>query len=273
MWLMHPIDRDDVQSARRGVALLLTASALWYAALLTVAAVGSGPVLEKVQGKFQELPEGPRNVVPLLVLIAAWGLSGGLRLLGYRLARSLAGALGTPESVTLALLGAVLSAGAVGTMKFGVTGLLAVVAAGGAALELRFLRFPATLFGLVVSADAVRGVNRYFTLRSLWLAFVLPPALMMLLAHILIDIPSNEGGPYQHAIRTVNGLLWPVFRVFAVLALATLPVVVAAYWAILYRLYHALPRILDPNGPTVEMPPPVKPGFDQLKQVLQPQQW
>ena len=39
------------------------------------------------------------------------------------------------------------------------------------------------------------------------------------------------------------------------------------------RLDRALPRILDPNGPTVSLPPPVKPGFDQLKQVLQPQDW
>ena len=273
MWLMHPIDGDDVRTARRGVRLLFAASAVWYAALALVAAFGSGAVLVKISGKFAEQPDGPRNVVPLLALIAAWGLSGGLRLAGYRQARTMAGALGTPESVWLATLGALVSIGAVGTMKFGVSGLLGMVAVGGAVLELRFLRFPATLFGMVVSADAVRGVNRYFTLRSVWLALVVPPALMMLLAHILTDIPSNEGGPYQHAVRTVNGLLFPVFRLFGVAALLTTPVVAAAYWAILYRLDQALPRILDPNGPTVTLPPPVKPGFDQLKQVLQPQDW
>ena len=65
----------------------------------------------------------------------------------------------------------------------------------------------------------------------------------------------------------------PAFRLFAIAALATLPLVAAAYWALLYRLHRALPRILDPNGPTVSLPPPVKPGFDQLKQVLQPQDW
>ena len=273
MWLMHPIDAADVRGARRGVALLFAASALWHAALVLVAALGPGPVLEKVAGKFAEQPDGPRNVVPLLALLAAWALSGGLRLLGYRLARATAGALGTPESVTLACLGALVSVGAVGTIKFGVTGLLGMVAVGGAALELRFLRLPATLFGMVVSADAVRGVNRYFTLRAAWLALVVPPALMMLLAHILIDIPSNEGGPYQQAVRAVNGLLYPAFRALAVAALVATPLVAAAYWATLYRLYRALPRVLDPNGPTVSLPPQAPAGFDQLKQVLQPQQW
>ena len=273
MWLMYPIDSDDVRSARRGVRVVFAASALWYGAFAAVAAVGSAPVLEKLYGKFEESPEGPRNVVPLLALLAAWALSGGLRLLGYRLTRTLAGALGTPESVSLATVGAVVSVGAVVTIKFGVTGLLALVAVAGAALELRFLRFPATLFGMVVSADAVRWVNRYFWARAAWLALLVPPALVLLVAHILTDIPYNEGGPYQHAIRTVNGLLYPVFRAFGLLALGAMPTVVALYWVTLVRLDRALPRILDPNGPTVSLPPPVKPGFDQLKQVLQPQDW
>ena len=273
MWLMYPIDSDDVRSARRGVRLVFAASALWYTAFALTAAVGSGPVFEKIYGKFEELPEGPRNVVPLLALLAAWAFAGGLRLLAYRLMRTTAGALGTPESVALASVGVVVSVGAVLTIKFGVTGLLALVAVGGAALELRFLRFPATLFGMVVSADAVRMLDRYFWARTAWLALFVPPALVILVAHILTDIPYNEGGPYQHAIRTVNGLLYPVFRAFALVALGTMPLVVAAYWALLYRLDRALPRVLDPNGPTVSLPPPVKPGFDQLKQILQPQDW
>ena len=273
MWLMYPIDADDVRAARRGVRLVFAASAVWYAGFALVTAFGSGPVLEKLYGKFEESPEGPRNVVPLPALLAAWALSGGLRLLGYRLTRTLAGALGTPESVSLATVGAVVSVGAVVTIKFGVTGLLALVAVAGAALELRFLRFPATLFGMVVSADAVRWVNRYFWARAAWLALLVPPALVLLVAHILTDIQYNEGGPYQHAIRTVNGLLYPVFRAFGLLALGAMPTVVALYWVTLFRLDRALPRILDPNGPTVSLPPPVKPGFDQLKQVLQPQDW
>ena len=277
MWLMYPIDSDDVRSARRGVRVVFAASALWYAGFAAVAAVAPGPVLAKVYGKFEELPElpdaAPPSVLPLLALLGFWALSGGLRLLGYRMARTLAGALGTPESVALASLGALVSVATVVTIKFGVTGLLAMVAVGGAALELRFLRLPATLFGMVVSADAVRWVHRYFALRAAWLALLVPPALMMLVAHILTDIPYNEGGPYQHAVRTVNGLLYPAFRLFAVAALVTMPLVAAAYWALLVRLHQALPRILDPNGPTVSLPPPAKPGFDQLKQVLQPQDW
>ena len=277
MWLMYPIDSDDVRSARRGVRLVFAASALWYAAFAAVTAVGSRPVLDKVYGKFEELPEPADGVspstLPLLALLAAWALSGGLRLLGYRMTRTIAGALGTPESVALASVGAVVSVATVVTIKFGVTGLLAMVAVGGAVLELRFLRLPATLFGMVVSADAVRWVHRYFSLRAAWLTLLVPPALMMLVAHILTDIPYNEGGPYQHAVRTVNGLLYPAFRLFALAALAAMPLVAAAYWALLYRLHQALPRILDPNGPTVSLPPPTKPGFDQLKQVLQPQDW
>jgi hypothetical protein len=61
-------------------------------------------------------------------------------------------------------------------------------------------------------------------------------------------------------LRFAASVVW-----YALLALA------AADWAILYRLDQALPRILDPNGPTVSLPPPVEPGFDQLKQGLQPQ--
>jgi hypothetical protein len=273
MWLMYPVDERDVRRARQGVLVLFAASVLWYSALAAVAAFGSGPVLDKVVGKFVELPPKTPNLKPILFLIAAWGGAGAMRLVGYRLMRNVAGALGTPEGVALALLGGVVAAGAVGTIKLGVTGMFALVAVAGAAFEMRFLRVPATLFGLVVSAGAVRAVHRYFWVRTAWLGVVVFPALLMLVAHILTDVPAHEGGPYQHAIRSINGLLYPIFRAFSLLIAVTLPLLVVAYWALLRQLYLALPRVLDPQGPTVQLPPPVKPGFDQLKQVLQPQDW
>jgi len=273
MWLMYPIGPDDIRTARRGVKVLLAASALWYSALAILLTVWNEPILEKIHGKFVELPESPRQSLPFLLLLVAFAGTAGLRLLGYRLCRVTAGAMAVPESVSLGLLGAAVYLGACGTVFFGFTGLLALVAVCGSAAELKFLRFPATLFGLCVSRDAVRKLNLYFLARAVWLGLIVPAGLIMLLAHILIDIPAVDGGLHQHTIRTLNGFLHIVFKVLALLALLTLPVTVGSYWLLLIALHAMLPRILDPSGPVVQQEPAERPGFDQLKQALQPQTW
>ena len=273
MWLMYPIGPEDIRTARRGVWVLLAASVTWYVALFTLLAAFGDPILDKVHGKFIEIPDTGSSKLPLFALLLAFAFTASLRLLGYRMCRVAAGALAVPESVSMGLLGAAVYLGACGTIYFGFTGLLALVAVCGSAAELKFLRFPATLFGLCVSQDAVRKLNWYFRARAIWLGLVVPAGLIMLLAHILIDIPAADGGPYQHTIRTLNGMLHTLFKVLAILALLTLPVLVGSYWVLLFAVQATLPRILDPNGPVVPPPQPPKPGFDQLKEVLQPQTW
>lgn len=273
MWLMYPIGDDDIRDARRGVLLLAASSALWYLSLLVLLTLFSDAILEKINGKFVELPDATNRQLPLFLLLAAFAATAALRLLGYRLCRVTTGAMAVPESVSLSLMGAAIYLGACGTIYFGFSGLFALVAVCGSYAELKFLRFPATLFGLCVSPEAVNKLNKYFVARSIWLALIVPAGLIMLLAHILIDIPTAEGGPYQHTIRTLNGFLHIVFKVLVLLALGTLPFLVGAYWLILYALHATLPRILDPNGPIVPQQQQPKPGFDQLKQVLQPQEW
>ncbi len=92
--------------------------------------------------------------------------------------------------------------------------------------------------------------------------------LILLIAHILMDLPRHEGGPWENTITRVNGLLSTLFYALAWTAVVTLPVLTAGYWAILYRMYVVADRLLDPNGPVVAPEPPEKPGFDQLKHVL-----
>jgi len=273
MWLMYPIGPEDIRTARRGVWLLMAASGLWYFALFFLLSIYTDPILEKINGKFVELPNATDNKMPLYLVLLAFGLTGAMRLLGYRLCRVTAGALAVPESVSLGLLGAAVYVGACGTIYFGFTGLFALVAVCGSAAELKFLRFPATLFGLCVSHDAVRKLNWYFLARSVWLALIVPAGLLMLLAHILIDIPAADGGPYQHTIHTLNGFLYILFKVFVLLVLLSLPVLIGCHWLLLFALQAMLPRVLDPNGPVVPPQPPPKPGFEQLKEVLQPQTW
>ena len=273
MWLMYPVQPAHVRSARRGVAALLSASAVWYLTVAVVVAVWPDAVLEKVRNKFMDVPETPKNWLPFLLLLGGFTLSGSLRALGYRLGRDITGAVAVPEAHTVATLGAGLWLAACGSIYVGFTGLLALVAAAGTAVELRFLRYPVTLFGLVVSPRAVRRVNWYFYARSGWLMLVVLSSLIILVAHAVTDIPRTPGGPYEESILRVTGVLHVAFQAVVTVALVTLPAVTAGYWLVLAGVYQHVGRLLDPNGPVAQPEPPPRPGFDQLKSVLQPQNW
>ncbi len=273
MWLMYPLQADDIRSARRGVAALLAASTVWYVSLAGVLAVWPDPILSKVRNKFMEVPYEANNWLPFLILLAAFTLSGGLRALGYRLGRNVTGAMAVPEATHVAMLGAGLWLAACGTVYIGFTGLLALITALGTAVELRFLRYPAALFGLVVSPRAARRVGYYFKARAAWLGIVIAAGLVILLSHAVNDIPRYPGGPYEATIQRVTGGLHLAFRGLAGFAVVTLPVVTAMYWVILFGVHSAVGKLLDPSGPVAQEEPPPRPGFDQLKQVLQPQVW
>jgi hypothetical protein len=270
---MYPIQPNDVRNARRGIVVLGLSSVLWYLSLIGLLLFFTDTIMNKIHGKFVDLADTGQSKLPLLALLAALAGTGALRLLGYKLCQVVAGALAVPESISLGLAGAAIYICAVGTIYFGFTGLLALVAVFGAAVELRFLRFPATLFSLVVSPEAVKKVHWYFYARTAWFCLVVPAGLIILLAHILIDIPRNEGGPFEKTILLLNSILYVVFKILAFLAIGTLPIVVVGYYAVLYTAHRYLERILDPNGPRVQLAPPEKPGFSQLKEVLQPQDW
>ena len=273
MWLMYPLHADDIRSARRGVVALLAASTVWYVSLAAVLAVWTDPVLFKVRNKFMAVPAEEKNWLPFLILLAAFTAAGGLRALGYRLGRNVTGAVAVPEATNVAMLGVVLWLGACGTVYIGFTGLLALITALGTAVELRFLRYPVALFGLVVSPRAARRVGYYFTARAVWLGVVIAAALVMLVSHAVNDIPRNPGGPYEATIQRVTGGLHVAFQGLAGFAVLTLPVVTAMYWGILFGVHSAVGKLLDPDGPVAQEEPPPRPGFDQLKQVLQPQVW
>ncbi len=273
MWLMYPVSADDVRSARRGVVALLAASAVWYVTLAGVVAVWTDSIMAKVRNKFADVPPQETDWLPFLILIAAFTLSGGLRALGYRLGRNVVGALAQPQAAGVAMLGAVLWLAAAGTVYIGFTGLLALITALGTAVELRYLRYPATLFGLVVSPAAAARVDWYFRARAAWLGVVILASLVMLVSHGVNDIPRHQGGTWETTITTVTGTMHVAFKVFASVALVTLPVLTAAYWFILMRTHAAVGRLLDPNGAVEQPEPPARPGFDQLKQMLRPQTW
>lgn len=267
MWLVYPVTRDDTRATRRGVVALLAGSAVWYAALAAVLAVWSDPVLAKVRIKFfyQDLP---KNWTPFLVLLGAFVLSSLLRVVGYRLCRNVGWAVGAGEGLTLSQLGTVLYLAACGTVYIGFSGEIAIVAAFGSAVELKFLKFPAQLFGMVVSQRAVRWVSRLFYARLLWLGLVFVAGMVLLAAHILTDLPRPDGSPTDVMVHRTNGTLQVVFNVIAGACAAALPALVLGYWLTLLGIYKSVERLLDPNGPVVPPEPPVKAGFDQLKHVL-----
>ncbi|MGL6073082.1 MAG: hypothetical protein ACRC8S_02855 [Fimbriiglobus sp.] len=273
MWLMYPIDAADVRNVRRAMIILAAGSILWYTTLILGSLVFADLIWGRIYGKFVNIPLNEATKKPLIAILMVFALFGAIRYVGYRLCRNVLGGMGVPESETWAAAGTGISICAVGTVYFGFTGLLALTAVAGAALELKFLRFPATLFGMVVSPEAVRRVNWYFYARTAWMSIVVPTALIFLVAQILNDIPKIEGGPLEHQINAVNSILFVIFKALSVLAIVTLPVVVVMYFLVLYRTHQSIDRILDPNGPKVQLEPVVKPGFDQLKQVLQPQDW
>lgn len=273
MWLMYPLQADDIRSARRGVVALLAASTVWYVALAGVLAAWPASVLDKVRNKFVDVPYEPNNWLPFLILLAAFAAAGGLRALGYRLGRNVTGAVAVPEATSIAMLGVILWLGACGTVYIGFTGLLALVTALGTAVELRFLRYPVALFGLVVSPRAARRVGYYFAARAAWLGVVVAAALVILVAHAVNDLPRAPGGPYEATIQRITGGLHVAFRGLAGFAVLTLPLVTAMYWLILFGVHSAVGKLLDPGGPVAQPEPPPRPGFDQLKQVLQPQVW
>lgn len=268
MWLVYPLTPTDIRHARRGIVLLLAASALWYITLAIGLAVWTDPILNKVRSKFIMMEFEPRRWDWFLFLLTGFVLAGGLRLLGYRCARNVGAAVGAVDGMTLAEIGGLIWLGACLTVYFGFTGFLGIVTAFGTAFELKFLRFPAQLFGMVVSLRSLRWLNWYFYARSVWLGAVIAAGLLMLIAHILSDLPRHEGGTWEQSIVRVNNLLGTLFYILAWTAIVTLPFLTAGYWAILYRMYVVADRLLDPNGPVVAPEPPVKPGFDQLKHVL-----
>lgn len=273
MWLVYPVTPDDVRDTRRGVAALLVGSAVWYGALAAVLAVWADDVLIKVRNKFDTYPFMETNWIPFLILLAALVAAGGLRLLGYRLCRNVAGAVGSGDGLFHALIGGAIWTAAFLMLYFGFSGLLALVMAVGTAFEMKFLRFPGQLFGMVVSPIAVRRLSWFFYARTAWLAAVVAAALVLLIAHILVDIPRNPGGPYEATVSRVNGVLKVVFNGFAVFAIVLLPAITFGYWAILRGIYQNVDKLLDPNGPAVMPEAPEREGHDLLKQVLQPPEW
>ena len=273
MWLMYPILPSDIRAARRGVLALLAGSAVWYGTLALVLARWAGPILDKVRNKFDEIDATETNWTPILILLVAYTLAGASRALGYWLGKNVTGAIAHPESSDVGVLGVVLWLAAAGTVKIGFTGLIGFVAALGTAAELRFLRYPSTLFGLVVSARAQTWVARYFWARVAWLGVVIAASLVMLASHGLLDIPRHAGGPWEASILRVIASLRVVFNVLCAAALVTLPILTAGYWLILFGVYNSVHRLTDPNGPIPQPEPPKRPGFDQLKSVLMPQQW
>ena len=273
MWLMYPIAPPDIAAARSGIVVLLAASTIWYGTLAVVLALWTEPILSKVRNKFVDLPVGETNWTPILILLAAYTTAAALRALGYRLSRNITGAIAQPEATSIGMLGALLWLAAGGTVYIGFTGLIGIVAALGTATELRFLRYPSNLFGLVVSTAAQRWVTRYFWARVVWLAVVIAASLVMLASHGVIDTPRNPGGPWESTILRVTSNLQNVFNILCAIALVMMPFLTAGYWLILFATYHSVGRLIGPDGPIPQPEPPKREGFDQLKSVLMPQQW
>jgi len=281
MWLVYPLIPEDVRQARRGLAVLLASSVLWYAAFAGVLVVWSGPLLNKVNAKFAPMPYEPTNWPSIFVLLAAVVATGLLRLLGYRMVRNVAGAVGAGEGLFIAGIGAVIWIGMIGMLYFGFSGLLAVAGVFAAAAELRFVRFPAQIFGLVVSAKAVTRVSWYFWGRTAWLAVVLFAGLVMLASHVSgeplentrethgLDRPLEGHSPEFQFWTGVRNVMRIIFNALALTAIVTTPLVVAGYWTILIKTRNTVPKLLDPNAPLPPTPPPDREGYNYLKTILQ----
>ena len=275
MWLMYPVTPTEVRQARQGVAALLAASAVWYLTLAGVAAVRGGDVLYRVWAKFEVVPDEVKDVMSprkgwFYVLCLALLAAAGLRFVGYRLLRHLAGAVAAGDGVNLAVYGVVVAVCTPLVVPVGgLGGLLALVMVVGAALELQFLRAPAQVFGLVVSADAARRVARLRTAWLVWLIGVAVAALLMLVAQGFNDLARSPGTPTDKLAATACGYLRAAFTLVAGLAVAAVPVLVGGYWLTLVTLYAAADRLTDPKG-AIAPPPPADPQpLNRLKDLLQ----
>ena len=275
MWLVYPVTPVEVRQARRGVVLLLAASAVWYLALAGVVTVSTYDVLYRVRAKFVPVAEeevlrmGPRKGW-FFALCLALAVAAGLRFFGYRLLRNVAGAVAAGGGVQLAVYGVgvtlltplVVPVGGLG-------GLLALVMAVGAALELQFLLAPAQLFGLVVSAEAARRVNLLRRAWLVWLVLVAITALLLLVSQGFNDLPRNPGTPTDRLAIGVCGTLRVAFDLLAGLELLAVPMLAAGYWVTLLGVYASVHRLTDPSG-AVAAPPPADPKpINQLKDLLQ----
>jgi hypothetical protein len=277
MWLLYPISQENIRDARRGVLLLLCASALWYITLAAVLTIWSNQVLHKVFAKFATLPDIPKTTTPFLVLLIGFTLAGGLRLLAYRLSSNIAWAVGAGDALNITMLGALVWLGACGSVIFGFSGFLGVIPAIGTMMEQRLIRYAGQVFGLVVSLRSVRQLTWLFYARLAWCGIVFFAGLTMLFSHAIIDWPRPENAGLAEGVTSPTAIwvnrytqiLATIFNTLAVTAIVTLPFLTAGYWMMLLSLYNSLPRLLDPNGPTVPMLESDKPGFNQLKNILQ----
>lgn len=273
MWLVYPITDSDVRNARRGITLLYLASALWFVSMAGVLAVWQNDIMLKVENKFTELEPAPTNWKPFLILLAVFCLVGLMRLIGYRLCRNVAGAVGAADGLLVALIGGVVWGMAAGSLAFGFSGMLAFIMACGNALELKFTRFVGQVYGMVVSSVAVRRLTYYFYARTVWLILVIVASLLLLIAQILTDIPKHPNGPIEHTILNVNHIVELLFDLVCVIVIVSMPALTLAYWAMLYVLYGSFDKLMDPNGPAVQPDVGPQPGHDMLKNVLQPYNW
>lgn len=275
MWLMYPVTATEVRQARQGVVALLAASAVWYLAAAAVVAVSVDDVMFRVRAKFQTLPDevyeqmGPRKGW-FYALCLALAASAGLRFVGYLRLRNVAGAVAAWDGIRLGIAGMCVTLCTPLVVPVGgLGGLLALVMAAGAALELQFLRVPAQLFGLVVSADAARRVAHLRTAWLVWLVAVAVTALLMLVSQGVNDLPRNPGSPTDKLVAQVCGGLRVAFNLLAALELLTAPVLVGGYWLALLGVYRYAGRLTDPKGAVAAPPPPDPKPINVLKDVLQ----
>lgn len=271
MWLVYPLTPPDIRLARQGVLLLLAGSALWYLTLAGVMAKWSDDVLYKVDRKFADLPpeEYGKKKTAFLLLLAGWAAAGGVRQLGYLRLKNVAGAVGAQPVLDLARVGGAVWIATIGTLYFGFSGLIGIVAAVGTACELNLIRFAGQLFGMVVSQQAARRARLYIWVRAGWLGLVVIAGLMMLLGHVLIDLPRVPGGPTDQTVQRALTVLRLVFNVTAGLAVTLLVPLTAAYWTILIALARSAGRLIDPTAAPVTPPPAPENQLHQLKELLQ----
>jgi hypothetical protein len=275
MWLMYPVTPAEVRQARQGVVCLLAASAVWFLTAAAVVAVRADDILYRVRAKFEAVPDEVREVMSprkgwFYVLAVALALSCGLRFLGYLRLKNVAGAVAAGDGIRLGIAGVAVSVCTPLVLPVGgLGGLLAVVMAVGAALELQFLRAPAQLFGLVVSAEAAKRVALLRTGWVAWLLAVAVTALLLLVSQGFNDLVRNPGTPTDRLATSVCGALRLTFNVLATLELLTLPVLVGGYWLTLLGLYSAADKLTDPRGAIAAPPPPDSRPVNLLKDVLQ----
>ena len=275
MWLMYPVTPVEVRQARQGVVALLAASAVWYLTLAGVVVVSASDVLFRVQAKFVQVPEDVyERMAPrkgwFYALCLALALAAVLRFVGYLRLKNVTGAVGAGDAHPLAVLGvAVTLATPLIVPLGGLGGMLALVMAAGTVLELQFLRGPANLFGLVVSATASRRVDRLRLAWLVWLVAVAVTALLMLVAQGFNDLPRNPGTPTDKLALGACGGLRVAFNLLAGLELLAVPALVGGYWLTLFGVYSAAGKLADPRGAIAAPPQQDHRPLNQLKDLLQ----